>query len=109
MTTYEEATHANKLLYTDIQPYEIIEKRTARKILIREMDAELDAEWKMDIIPGGFVGHVANNDTQKYSYTSNEEYPIKAIRLDKRGNWKDKYGNNYSLSIKPYKFHDYNF
>lgn len=108
-TTVEEATHANRLGYSDIEPFEIVEKRTPRKLMVRCMDAELDPEWKMDVTVGGFAGHVNNNRTQKYSYSSNEEYELRAIRLNKRGEWHDKYGHRYSLNTVPHKFYDYNF
>ncbi len=102
--TYEEAAYANQLGWTDVTPYEILEKRTPRKIIIRMMDAELDPNWKMDTSIGGFVGHINNDRTQEYSYSSNELYSEIAIRLNKQGIWKDKYGNCYSLNIIPYKF-----
>jgi len=107
--TVEEATHANRYGRSDVFPFEIVEKRTARKLIVREMDARLDPEWEMDVSEGGFVGHVNNNYSQKYSYTSNESYATLAIRLDKRGDWKDKYGRKYILSLNPRKFYDYNF
>ena len=108
-TTIEEATHANQYGYSDVHPFEIIEKRTAKKIIVRGMDAELDPNFKCDTTIGGFVGHCNNNHAQSYTYTSNETYPEKAIRLDKWGRWKDKYGFKYNLATSPYKFYDYNF
>lgn len=103
---------ANKVLYTDVHPYEVIKHNTPRKMTIREMDAELDPEWKMNMIPGGFVGHVTNNRAQSYTYTSNPENPEKEIRYHnskKRRGWFDKHGNRYSPNTSPYKFYDYNF
>jgi len=73
------------------------------------MDVKLDPNWLMDISIGGFVGHVNNNETQRYSYSSNEENPLVAIRLNKKGQWKDKYGNVYVVNALPIKFYDYNF
>ena len=107
--TVNEATHANKIGYSDVYPFEIMEKRTDRKLMVREMEAELDPEWKCETVIGGFAGHCTNNRSQKYTYYSNEEYTIKAIRLDKYGNWKDKFGNCFLLNTHPYKFYDYNF
>jgi len=107
--TVKEATHANQYLHSDVYPFEIIEKRTPRKILIRMMDAELDPNFKCDFEPGGFAGHCKNLHEQRYTYSSNEGYVIKAIRLDKKGVWKDKYGNKFNLALKPRKFYNYNF
>jgi len=107
--TVVEATHANQLGYTDVNPYEIMDKRTPRKIMVRAMDAVIDPNWKMNVSIGGFVGHCNNNRTQEYSYSSNENYPEVAVRLNKHGIWKDKYGNRYSLNVYPYKFYDFNF
>lgn len=101
---------ANKLMYTDVVPFEIVKYNTPTKLTIREMDAELDPEWKMDVSIGGFVGHVNNNHTQKYSYESNENADIREIRYSKKNKiWKDKYGNRYGLSSSPIKHYDYNF
>jgi hypothetical protein len=107
--TVEEATHANQYGYSDVNPYEIVKKNTPRKMMVREMVAELDSSFVPDVSVGGFVGHFKNNHEQSYSYKSNPSHPEIAIRLDKKGNWKDKWGNKYNLSNKPHKFHDYNF
>ena len=107
--TINEATHANRLGYSDVYPFEIIERRTDRKLMVREMEAELDPEWKCETVIGGFAGHCTNNRSQRYTYSSDENYPIKAIRLNKQGVWKDKYGHEYSLNDHPHKFYDYNF
>jgi len=107
--TIEEATHANQHGWTDVAPFEILEKRTARKLIVRGMDAELDPNFKCDTTIGGFVGHCNNNYAQSYTYASVESNPEVAIRLDKYGRWKDKHGFKYHLSLSPCKFYDYNF
>jgi len=107
--TVEEAKYANQYGWSDVHPYEIIEVRTPRKIMIRCMDTELDPNFKCDTTVGGFSGHCNNNYAQSYTYFPNPKYPLKAIRLDKRGNWKDRSGQKYRLSLKPHKFYDYNF
>ena len=102
--------YANYLAYSDVHPYEVVEVNTALMMTVREMDAELDPDWKMDMIPGGFVGHVANNRTQEYTYTSNPENKTIKIRYSKAKKiWQDKHGRRFSPSRNAYKFHDYNF
>jgi hypothetical protein len=107
--TVETATHANQYGWSDVTPFEILEKRTARKIIVREMDAVLDPNFKADVSVGGFVGHVNNNHEQSYVYHSNINNSEIAVRLDKKGIWKDKYGRKYNLNTTPRKFYDYNF
>jgi hypothetical protein len=100
---------ANHLGYTDVHPFEVIKHNTALKLTIRAMDAELD-NWKPETVVGGFAGHTVNNQTQKYTYSSNEENAVKEIRYSRTERiWKDKYGSRYNLSRRPYKHYDYNF
>ena len=101
---------ANKLGYTDVYPFEIIKVNTARKLTVREMDAELDKDFKCETVIGGFAGHTTNNHAQSYAYSSNEKNEVREIRYSVKNKiWTDKYGNRYSLAAAPYKFYDYNF
>ena len=59
--------------------------------------------------PGGFFGHCSRQDEQEWTITSDTEGRVIRIRLNKRGQWKDKWGNSSGLADKPRKFHDYNF
>ena len=108
-TETEKKEYANQRGYTDIHPFEVIETRTPRKKLIRKMSAELDAAWKPEFIPGGFAGHCTNQNQQKWIYSSIEGSDIFAIRLNKRGEWKDTNGNKYDIYDFPVRFYDYNF
>ena len=100
--------YANQILYSDIIPHEIVEVRTANKLMIRRMDAEKDPSVKLKFHPGGFCGHVSNQDEQRWFYKSNKDYPVFAV-------WKRKDGYFYAeecrfqLSKEPIKFFDYNF
>ena len=100
---------ANKFLYSDIQPFEVIKQRTDKCIDIRPMRAELSPDFKPIFIPGGFAGTVINQHDQSYSYESIPEATQLTIRLHKNGMWKDAHGGRYILSDKPLKFYDYNF
>ena len=101
--------YANLTMWSDVDPYEVIETRTPKKKIIRAMSAELDKDWKPEVIPGGFLGHCTNQHTQKWNITSCEESKQFPIRLHKDGWWRDKRGARYRLSDKPVKFYDYNF
>jgi hypothetical protein len=101
--------YANKVLYTDVEPFEVVETRTERKKMIRPMKATLKPDWKPDMIPGGFAAHTVNNYSQEYDYESLPNEETFAIRQRKNGKWFDKYGNRYNISDKPRRFYDYNF
>lgn len=93
--------------YSDIHPYEVVRVVSEKCVEIREMDAELSADWKPNFIPGGFAGHVTNNAEQVWTFKSNPERPIIRARLGKRG-WKSHLGF-HRPSDQPRRFHDYNF
>jgi len=98
---------ANYQLGSDTIPYEVIRVVSDKTIEVRRMKAELDPSWKRDFIPGGFCGHTANNDSQKWIVTSDKTQPVIRIRKQKSGRW----GKNgwFYLSDKPVYFYDFNF
>lgn len=101
--------YANKLGWTDCTPFEVIKQNTERKYTVRLMNTERDPNWTPECHVGGFCAHVSNNYEQKWIITSNPEGYTTEIRLNKKGEWKDKYGARYNISDHPVKFHDYNF
>lgn len=101
--------YANKLGWTDVEPFEVIKKCTERKLTIRSMNCERDESWTPEWHVGGFAGHCSNQYDQKWFITPNEEGYTTDIRLGKDGVWKDKHGGKYKVSDTPYKFYDYNF
>ncbi len=105
----DEATHANYIGYSDVHPFEIIKRKTAKSILIRGMNAELDESWKPEIVPGGFAGHCTNNYSQKWIITSDEKRDPIIIRKHKDDKWYSKDGMRFSLSDTPCRHYDYNF
>lgn len=108
-TTTQTATqYANRLGWSDVEPFEVVKVISAKTMEIRSMNAEIDPEWKRDFQPGGFFGHTSNNSSQKWIITSDETQPVIRIRLGKKG-WKDANGNRYQLADQPRKFYDYNF
>lgn len=102
--------YANHIGYSDVNPYEIVRRVSDRTIEIREMNAvRSNPENKLGFVPGGFVGHCANQDEQEWTITSNPEARVKRIRLHKDGRWRCKHGERFVLAVQPRKFYDYNF
>lgn len=100
---------ANQHLWSDVHPYEIVRVVSDKTLEIRPMKAELDPNWKPEIIVGGFAGHCVNNNEQKWIYEQNLEAPVIRIRKKKdRDEWVHK-GLNYRINIDPIRFYDYNY
>ena len=102
-------TYANQIGYSDVNPFEVVRIISDKTMEVRAMDAERDASFKLEFIPGGFSAHCVNQSEQKWNITSNEENPVVRIRLSKNRGWQDKYGSRFSLAAAPRKFYDYNF
>ena len=103
----ENCSYANNGGYSDITPYEIVRVISDKTIEIREMDCE-KLPWKPDWHEGGFSGHLANQDEQKWDIKSNEENSIIKARLRKDGYFHSEVGKHY-IEKSPRKFYDYNF
>ena len=108
MMTPTQNAYANRCGYTDVHPYEVVRIISDKCIEIREMITG-DNKVKMEITPGGFFGHVTNQNKQEYDFTSNPDSPPIRIRLHKDTWWRSKHGERFYISDKPRKFHDYNF
>lgn len=93
--------------WSDVYPFEIIRVVSPKTIEVRAMIAELDEDFKPEIIPGGFSGHCVNQNKQTYKYRSCPEGQVMKVRLGKKG-WKSAMGKHV-LSTQPRKFYDYNF
>lgn len=102
-----EYKYANMHGWSDVYPFEIIRVVSPKTIEVRAMSAELDEEFKPEIIPGGFSGHCVNQNKQTYGYKSCPDGQVLRVRLGKRG-WKSTMGKHV-LSEQPRKFYDYNF
>lgn len=107
-TTTAAPKYLNKHGWSDVHPFEVISMSPSGKTAkVREMNATLDPEWKPEWVSGGFAGHVTNNGTQRWLYSSNPDGHIVTVRLCKRG-WQSNQGRHVP-SDHPVKFHDYNF
>lgn len=96
--------YCNLHLFTDIEPNEVVEVVSEKKVRIRTMDAVIQSAPK-DFHKGGFSGNFADNNEQRWDCVSNPENPIETITLTKKG-WG---GGRYRMSDEPRKFYDYNF
>jgi hypothetical protein len=98
----------NLHLWSDIEPYEVVEVINPKKVLIRKMDAVLKVAPKTYHV-GGFAAHCEDNMSQRWKCTSNPEYPLEGITLTKNGWGKTGSHGLYRMSETPQKFYDYNF
>lgn len=105
----QAAQYANKLGYSDVEPFEVVRVVSEKCLEVREMDAEIDPAWKPEWVVGGFAGQCVNQRSQKWIIASNPANPVRRIRLQKSGDWKAASGERFALSGMPIKFYDYNF
>lgn len=100
--------YANHYGYSDVNPYEVVRIVSEKTIEVRAMDCEKDPTWEPEWHVGGFSGYCSNQQTQRWTMTSNPENKVLRIRLGKHG-WKSADGRKFDLSDKPVRFYDYNF
>lgn len=100
---------ANHIGYSDITPFQVIRTVSDKCLEIRAMSAELDKTWEGEWHAGGFAGHCANQGTQRWIITPDNNGRTVRIRLNKSGQWKDAHGNRYKLDSEPVRFYDFNF
>jgi hypothetical protein len=101
--------YANRIGYSDINPYEVVKVISDKTIEVREMDAKLAEGEKPQFIVGGFAGHCVNQRELKYDISSNDSNPVVRIRLRKNGYFYSNNGERFKLADEPEKFYDYNF
>jgi len=100
--------------YSDVTPYEVVEVISDQTVVVREMDAVIDPDWKMEAHVGGFMAHVVNNGGE-WNITSNPKNPTIRARWSKaKSQWQIKQTGwtgamRMSMAAAPYKFYDYNF
>ena len=100
--------------YTDAHAGRIIEvRRNGREVVFQEDFAKSD--FKPQVVPGGFVGHCANNSEQKYTHSPNPDgktsvHTIRTWRGKKVWTRKgDTPRGRNSIGPGQHHFHDYNF
>lgn len=113
-----DVLYLNEILYSDINPYEVVEMITPNKWVIRKLDTNLKPEARKKIqdsfCPGGFAGHV-DNDCQEWDISVNENNPLITVFRGRknyffRKNKHFKIGSlPMSMSHSPIKIYDFNF
>lgn len=82
--------YANEHMYSDIQPWEVIEERSETTIVVRRMKSTLKESAKKELhesfVPGGFLGHV-DNDKQEWDIEPDEGGIVLTLRKHKDGAW----------------------
>lgn len=105
--------YANQHFYTDVEPWEVVEIRTDRLLIVRPMKATIKAEAKKALqesfVPGGFVGHF-DNYAQEWDFTSDTTAGTAEVRRHKDGTFHlAGDSTRFHLATEPRKFYDYNF
>ena len=122
----ENFKYVNRYGYSDVEPFEVVERKSEKRVVVRSMKSVRSADWKPEMVPGGFSAHCTNNRQQKWDITSDEENGV-LVTITKRkdGKWYEV-GDNYvefgfgtferdpdtgeRVAVdKPRKFYDYNF
>lgn len=97
---------ATMQLWSDAHAGTIV-KVTKASITIQRDHAELDPNFKPEIVAGGFAGHCTNQSEQTYTYSPNPNGELVTFR------WSKKFGRYQNPTYKAYKgrneFYDYNF
>ena len=103
--------YANRLGYSDIEPFEVISEPKEGVKIIRGMkvsDSPINMD-KLDFHPGGFCGTYANQGAQKWQIESDPDGGTMTIRLHKNGDYKSSGGGRFRIEDTPVKFYDFNF
>jgi hypothetical protein len=101
--------YMNLYLHSDVRPFEVVRVISGKTLEIREMTATLDPSWTADRVPGGFAGHVRNNDSQRWIIKSEPNNQIVRARLTKSGRWSVGGCERYLASDEPVYRYDFNF
>ena len=107
-----DVLYLNEILYSDVNPYEVVEMITPNKWVVRELDVTLKPKAKRDIqesfCPGGFVGHV-DNDYQEWDIRVNEKNPLITVFRGRKTRYFKIGGMPMSMTLSPIKIYDFNF
>jgi len=89
--------YCNEYMYSDILPYEVVRVDSERKVWLRQMTATATPD-------SNYYGK------QEYTYASNPDAVVFAVRLTKRGVWKaPKDSSIYMMADKPRYYRDPSF
>lgn len=96
--------------YSDRAAYTVVARNASGSVLTLQRDKViLDSSFKMDWLPGGFSGHVSNQNEQRWFYEPDPSGSTVKVRLRKDGRFyvagSDK---PVTIGIRS-EFYDYNF
>lgn len=86
--TFAVGDGATLRIGTDGHAYTVTAVSPSGKTITMQRDtATIDPTWKADFHPGGFVGHVSNSHTQRWTYAPDPDGVIRQARLLANGRW----------------------
>lgn len=108
-----EKFYCNRHLYTDIQPYEVIEVQSDTQLKLRSMNY-VQTQGSVDRLresfePGGFMGHF-DNSVQEWICTPDPKGITVIVRRHRDGHFYEPNDDiPYVLSDRPVRYRDFNF
>lgn len=106
-----EPLYASQIWFTDVVAYEVIERITPNKFIVRRLKAvetkDSVERRKKSFQAGGFAGHV-DDDLQEYSFESDPCGTIVELRRHKDGKF-GRGNERWILTTEPFEKYDFNF
>jgi len=96
--------YVSEFLWSDVKIVgRIIDHFGQTGIIVQPMEANPNPNFKLDVTPGGFAGHVNNQHEQEWLFEDNEtEEPIRFRVNLSFFKW-------YGITDEPYHYYDFNF
>ena len=106
MSTLNGYGFCNWHMFSDVEPYEIVNVISDKTIEVRAMTCtrNFQPEW----IPGGFAGVCTNQEEQEWIIESNTSNNLLRLRRRKDGNFY-KGSMKFVLSKEPRKYYDFGY
>ena len=100
---------ATQRIGSDAHAYTVIKVSPSGKTITLQRDkVTLDPGFKPDFHPGGFVGHVANQHDQRWTYEADPDGGVTTARLTPRG-WKTPGSSRPDIRPGRREYYDWNF
>lgn len=102
-----EGKYFTECMYSDSHAWVEI-NRTDKTVTVVAVEVKPDPEWdaKKEFYPGGFCGHMANQNEQTWLFAGFNYGIVRKLRMTKKG-WSCK-GTRFMEDVAR-EFHDYNF
>jgi hypothetical protein len=101
--------YMNHYMYSDVSPFEIVEKVHEKRMIIRRMDVNASPLNNLTFHIGGFSAHCSDQRAAVYLIESNPENPTTIVRWSEAKQVWQANGNRFHISDSPIYFYDYNF